>query len=156
MHKPLFVVSVRDLSEGRYIPDEEDVWNEVKSRCDYIGLAEEDEWTEKNFVKALESMFGLENVTISDGKYYIAKKAVRAHLEKLAEKVREHASKTINAETLCKWKNQLWYGILEDSYQFIVDGSFDFETDFCTTLMNHEPEKGYVAVKFEAVYDTHF
>ena len=156
MHQPLFVVSVNDLSESRYIPEDDDVWNEVKGRFDYIGLAEENEWTEKNFVKALESMFGLKNIICSGKKYFIPKKEVRACLEKMAENVREHARQPINAETLCRWKNRWIYGILESGYQFVTDGCFETEIDFCTTLMNSEPEKGYVTVCFEAVYDTHF
>lgn len=153
MHQPLFVVSVNDLGENRYIPDEDDVWNEVQHRFDYISLAEEGKWTEKNFVKALETMFG--DIICSGKDYFIPKKAIRSYLEKLAEKVVEHARQPINAETLCKWKNRLRFGILESGYQFVTDGCFDTEIDFCTTLMNSEPEKGYATIRFEAVYDTH-
>ena len=111
MHRPLFVVSSRDVnSRYHYVPTEDDVWEQVKDTYDCIGLANEDEWTEESFVSVLNGMF---DGVVYDGKMYIIPvKAIEAYLEGMAERIRKHiAEEPLTGETICRWKNRLRFGI---------------------------------------------
>ena len=157
MHKPLFVVSFYDVnSPERYIPEDEDIWNEVKHKYDCISPAEEDEWTEKHFVKALNNMF--DGVVYDGNTYIIPKEAIKAYLEKMTEKVKQYLDeKPLTGKNINRWMNGLRYGIFEEGTHFIVDGSSEYGVGFASHLLYEEEgkEKVFANIKLESIYDAH-
>ena len=157
MHKPLFVVSFYDAnSHDRYIPSEDDVWEAVKHEYDYISPANKG-WTEKTFAAVLNSMF---DSVAYDGKMYnIPKEAIRAYLEGMTEKIKQYlAEKPLTGETICRWKNGLRYGIIEEGCHFVIDGSTEYGIDFAARLLcgnKKDEENAFASIKLEAIYDAH-
>ena len=155
MHKPLFVVTTCNVNDtDRYIPNEDDVWNEVKNIYDCIDP--DGGWTKDHFADALKEMFGT-SVTCDGSVFTVPQKAVKEYLYRMAVKIRTYIiEKPLTAGTICGWKNGLMYGLFEEGSHFIVDGASEYSIDFASGLLASRNNDKNVTFRLEAVYDVHF
>ena len=86
-------------------------------------------------------------------------KHAQSYLTKKAKVVKRYiAEQPLDADNLCRWKNRLIYGIFECGSDFVIDGEYEQEMDFVTSLLSKSkdnPEFTFARIKLEAIYDAH-
>jgi len=145
MHKPLFVVTIRDND----IPTTEDeVFEIARNHVDYV--QKDTGWGKETFLSILRQFGSVEE---KDSVYTITKSGLLDFLTSVLVELRTF-TETLTADNLLRLK---YHPLLNDGNMFVADGWFMYDIDLATTLYHNceERKAESVEIHLREIYDTH-
>lgn len=145
MHKPLFVVTIRDND----IPTTEDeVFEIVRSHVDYVQA--DTGWGKETFFSILRQFGSVEE---KNSVYTITKSGLLDFLTSALVELKTF-TETLTADNLLRLK---YHPLLNDGNMFVADGWFMYDLDLATTLYHNceEQKAESVEIRLREIYDVH-
>jgi len=147
MHKPLFVVTIRD-NEDEIPTTEDEVFEIARSHVDYVQA--DTGWGKETFLSILRQFGSVEE---KDSVYTITKSGLLDFLTSALVELRTF-TETLTADNLLHLK---YHPLLNDGNMFVADGWFMYDLDLATTLYHNceERKAESVEIRLREIYDVH-